>query len=186
MTPVAANTAIGIIATVLAFTPVTLSSNQKRIVTMKVTITTVVRQLCWILPSIFSSIVFFLNGKKRKSNHQPMMSRISVIGTIYNIHSPKPMLRFMPSGSFRYFNAIMLGGVPIGVPIPPMLAPNGIAIVSATRPLPSAGSALNTGAKKVSIIAAVAVLLMNMENKPVMRIKPNSTTSLFFPKGLSR
>ena len=106
-------------------------------------------------------------------------------GSIYIIHSPKPIPRFRPVGELRYFSAIALGGVPIGVPIPPMLAATGIESVKATRPLPSGGSALNTGARKVSIIAAVAVLLTNIENTPVMRMKPSSTFSLLLPKGLS-
>ena len=44
---------------------------------------------------------------------------------------------------------------------------------------------MNTGARKVSIIAAVAVLLTNIENTPVIRINPSSTFSLLLPKGLS-
>ncbi len=75
------------------------------------------------------------------------------------------------------------GGVPIGVAIPPILAATGIESVKAIRPLPSGGSCLNTGVRKVSIIAAVAVLETNIENKPVIRIKPKSTLSDFFPKG---
>ena len=114
-----------------------------------------------------------------------MSSSIIVSGIIYIIHSPKPIPRFSPLGALRYFRAMALGGVPIGVPIPPMLAATGIDNVSATRPLPSGGRALNTGARKVSIIAAVAVLLTNIENMPVIRINPRSTFSLLLPKGLS-
>ncbi len=62
----------------------------------------------------------------------------------------------------------------------------GMAMVRATRPLPLAGSALNTGVRKVSIIAAVAVLEMNMEKMPVMSMKPSSTFSDFLPKGAMR
>ena len=79
----------------------------------------------------------------------------------------------------------MLGGVPIGVPIPPRLAAIGIDSASAMRPLPSGGNCLNTGVRKVSIMAAVAVLLTNIENKPVMSRKPSNTLSLFVPKGFS-
>lgn len=87
------------------------------------------------------------------------------------IHSPKPMFRFKPSGSFKYFNAIALGGVPIGVAIPPTLAATGIAIAKPIFPFPSAGSAFSTGVKKVNIMAAVAVLLRNIENTAVTKNK---------------
>ena len=73
----------------------------------------------------------------------------------------------------------------MGVPIPPRLAARGMARVKAIRPLPSGGSCLNTGARKVSIIAAVAVLLTNIEKKPVMRINPNRTFSLLVPNGFN-
>ncbi|CUQ45302.1 Uncharacterised protein [Segatella copri] len=55
-----------------------------------------------------------------------------------------------PAGSFNTLKAKALGGVPIGVPIPPRLAPIGMAMVSATRPLPEGGNDLNTGVRKVS------------------------------------
>ena len=58
-----------------------------------------------------------------------------------------------------------------------------MAIVSATLPFPLAGSDLNTGVRKVSIIAAVAVLEINMEKIPVMSINPNSTFSERLPNG---
>ena len=67
--------------------------------------------------------------------------------------------------------------------MPPRLAPIGMAIVSATLPFPLAGSDLNTGVRKVSIIAAVAVLEINMEKIPVMSINPNSTFSERLPNG---
>ena len=81
--------------------------------------------------------------------------------------------------------AIALGGVPIGVPIPPTLAPTGIAIVRATLPLPFAGRLLSTGVRNASIIAAVAVLERNIEKIPVTRRKPSNTFSDFVPNGLS-
>ena len=59
----------------------------------------------------------------------------------------------------------------------------GIAIVNAIRPFPLAGRALKTGVRNVSIMAAVAVLEMNMEKMPVISRKPSSTFSLFLPKG---
>ena len=61
-----------------------------------------------------------------------------------------------------------------------------MAMVSAILPFPLAGSALNTGVRKVSIMAAVAVLEINMEKMPVMSMKPNSTFSDFLPKGAMR
>ena len=80
---------------------------------------------------------------------------------------------------------MVFGGVPIGVPMPPRLAATGMLRAMAMRPLPLAGSCLKTGARNVSIMAAVAVLLMNIENRPVMSRKPSSTISLFEPKGFS-
>ena len=74
----------------------------------------------------------------------------------------------------------------MGVPKPPKFAATGIDKVNAIRPLPFAGSAANTGARKVSINAAVAVLEINIENNPVIRRKPSKTFSLFFPNGRIR
>ena len=106
-------------------------------------------------------------------------------GNMNDIHSPKPMLRFMPSGSLRYLRAMALGGVPMGVPMPPMLAPTGMASARPMRPLPSAGRALSTGVRNEIIMAAVAVLLMNIENSPVTSRKPSRTFSDLVPKSLS-
>ena len=39
--------------------------------------------------------------------------------------------------------------------------------------------------RKVSIMAAVAVLETNMENSPVISKNPSNTNSLLLPKGLS-
>ena len=105
-----------------------------------------------------------------------------VKGIMKAIHSPKPML--MPI-SFMYLSAIAFGGVPIGVPIPPTLAEIGIARARAVLPFPSAGRALRTGPRKVSIIAAVAVFERNIEKIPVTRRKPRRTILGFLPKGLS-
>lgn len=74
----------------------------------------------------------------------------------------------------------------MGVPKPPKFAATGIDKVNAIRPLPFAGSAANTGARKVSINAAVAVLEINIENNPVISRKPSKTFSLFFPNGRIR
>ena len=54
-------------------------------------------------------------------------------------------------------------------------APIGIAKASAAHPFSSCGRDLSTGARNVSIIAAVAVLLTNIEKIAVTSIKPKST-----------
>ena len=74
-----------------------------------------------------------------------------------------------------------LGGVPIGVPIPPRLAAIGIESASATLPVSLSGRALSTGARNASIMAAVAVLLMNIENRLITIRKPRSTNLEFLP-----
>ena len=141
------------------------------------------RQSFLASPSITRLIVFCLNGNNLSNNNQPIIKIKIVNGNMNIIHSPKPRFKFKPSGSFKYFKAIAFGGVPIGVPRPPTFAPIGIAIANAILPLPSAGSAFKTGAKKVSIIAAVAVLLKNMENTPVTNTKPNKTNLDCLPNG---
>ena len=153
---------------------------------MKVAATTMVRQLNWMSPLICSSIVFCEKGNILRIMNHANTSITSTIGHIIIIQSPKPMSRLSPSGAVRTLYAKALGGVPIGVPIPPRLAPIGMAMVSAILPFPLAGSALNTGVRKVSIMAAVAVLEINMEKMPVMSMKPNSTFSDFLPKGAMR
>ena len=50
-----------------------------------------------------------------------------------------------------------------------------IARAKAVFPFPSAGRDFRTGPRKVSIIAAVAVLLKNIENTPVTITKPRRT-----------
>ena len=112
-----------------------------------------------------------------------MKSNNITSGNIKAIHFPKPISMFNPAGLLSTFMAIRFGGVPIGVAIPPRLAAIGILIVSAVRPFPLAGRAAKTGVRKVSIMAAVAVLLTNMENMPVISRKPRSTFSLFRPNG---
>ena len=85
----------------------------------------------------------------------------------------------------RYFIATPLGGVPIGVAIPPMLAPRGMAMARAIlpfEPLPE-GIERSTGARKASIMAAVAVLEMNAEKSAVTRMKPASTMPGRVPNG---
>ena len=117
-----------------------------------------------------------------------MNTRSNVKGIMNAIHSPKPMFKPIPPSStapLRYFIAIALGGVPIGVPIPPTLAATGIDNARPILPLPSAGSAFNTGARNASIIAAVAVLLKNIENTAVTVMKPSSTYFDCVPNGFN-
>ena len=83
------------------------------------------RQSFFASPSITKLIVFCLNGNNLSNNNQPMIKIKIVNGNMNIIHSPKPRFKFKPSGSFKYFNAIAFGGVPIGVPKPPMFAPIG-------------------------------------------------------------
>ena len=65
ITPVTAKIAIGIIETVLVSIPVTFFGiTHRRIVTMKVMITTHIRHPRCTSPSIFRWIVFCVNGKK--------------------------------------------------------------------------------------------------------------------------
>ena len=109
ITPVNANTTIGIMATVLEPTPVQRSQIQSNTVTMNVPATTMVRQLCCTSPSISSCMVFFLNGKKVLSRNQPISNSTTVSGSIYIIHSPNPMPRLRPVGELRYFSAMALG-----------------------------------------------------------------------------
>ena len=65
----------------------------------------------------------------------------------------------------RNLTAVAFGGVPMVVPIPPTLAATGIESARPTFPLSSSGRPRRTGVSRASIIAAVAVLLMNMENR---------------------
>ena len=80
---------------------------------------------------------------------------------------------------------MVLGGVPIGVAIPPMFAPIGMARARAVRSLLPSGIARNTGARKASIIAAVAVLLTNAEKMAVTRMNPRRIVAGFVPNGAS-
>ena len=185
MTPVRANTTKGISATVYELIPVSLSVIQSSTVTMKVTMTTQVWKPFFMPPSISRLMVFCEKGKIVRSSIHPMKSNTSTNGSMNSTHSPNPRFRFSPAGSFRYFRAMAFGGVPMGVAIPPRLAATGMESVRAMRPFPSGGNCLNTGVRKVSIIAAVAVLETNIEKTPVMRIKPNNTFTDLLPNGFS-
>ena len=95
-----------------------------------------------------------------------------------------PKVTSIPACS-RYPFAVALGGVPIGVPMPPRLAATGMDRARPILPLSSTGSFESTGARRVSIIAAVAVLLMNIENTEIMIRKPRSTNCGLVPKSFS-
>ena len=86
----------------------------------------------------------------------------------------------------RYFIATTFGGVPIGVPSPPMFAANGTAMAIAILPGSSESKSAKTGAMIASIIAVVAVLLMNIENSAVIIMTPSMTIAGFLPNGLMR
>ena len=131
-------------------------------------------------------MVFCLNGKTLRRITHAMKRRRIANGVMKAIHCPNPMFMFIPIGSLRYFSAMAFGGVPIGVPIPPMFAAIGIASARAILPFPSAGSDFSTGVRNVSIIAAVAVLLRNIENTAVTRMNPRSTNLDCVPNGFRR
>ncbi len=101
-------------------------------------------------------------------------------GTPKAIHPPK-LIACSPT---RYFMATALGGEPIGVPIPPMFAANGMHRTSAVLPKSSFGNSRRTGVTIVIIKAVVAVLLMNIEKTAVMIIMPSMTNFGDSPKGL--
>ena len=61
----------------------------------------------------------------------------------------------------------------------------GMARAREILPPPSFGNVARTGVRKVSIIAAVAVLLMNIEKMPITRSTPRSTVFGLVPNGLS-
>ena len=74
----------------------------------------------------------------------------------------------------------------MGVPIPPRLAATGILSARPTLPLSSAGSLESTGVRRASIIAAVAVLDINIEKTAIITRKPSRTISGLVPKSFSR
>ncbi len=124
-----------------------------------------------------------MKGNIHSNTTQPIRRITNVMGNIICTQSPKPISMFSPAGSFRYFSAMPLGGVPMGVAMPPILAPRGIAMAKAMRPLPFSGNALSTGPRNANIMAAVAVLLMKAEKSAVTTMKPKSTIGVRLPKG---
>ena len=101
ITPVMANTPIGISATVFASTPVILSNSHMSTVTPKVMDTTFIRQPWCTVPFISSSIVFLENGNSFLRSSHPTNSSISESGSIKAIHCPNPIPRFSPAGLLR-------------------------------------------------------------------------------------
>ena len=73
----------------------------------------------------------------------------------------------------RYCSAIALGGVPIGVAIPPVFAAIGIHNTKALIPKSPLGADATIGPNNASIITVVAVLDINIENTEVISIKPS-------------
>ena len=71
--------------------------------------------------------------------------------------------------------ATALGGEPMGVPIPPMFAANGMDRTSPVLPKSSFGNSRRTGVTIVIINSVVAVLLMNIEKTAVMTIIASMT-----------
>ena len=86
----------------------------------------------------------------------------------------------------RYCRAIALGGVPIGVAMPPVLAAIGIHKTSALMPMSPLGAEATIGPSSASIITVVAVLDMNMENTAVISINPSMMNLGWWPKGRSK
>ncbi|CSA24603.1 Uncharacterised protein [Vibrio cholerae] len=107
--------------------------------------------------------------------------KITTNGIPNAIHSAN-VIKLSPT---KYFNAIALGGVPMGVPIPPILAATGIQSANATRPGSLGPKTAITGVKIESIMAVVAVFDINIENTAVIIIKPNITYFGLLPNGLS-
>lgn len=117
-----------------------LSSIHNITVPAKVMYTTAVLNFPAGFSSELSNTISSLLRLKRKSlssmNHETKIITITN-GTISIIHSPKPMPMLSPFGSLRYLRAMAFGGVPMGVPMPPMLAPTATASARAILPLPA-------------------------------------------------
>ena len=104
-------------------------------------------------------------------------------GIILTAHSANcieiPLLSRTPT-------AVAFGGVPMGVPIPPILAARGMARARPVLPFSFSGNVESTGARKVRNTAAVAVSLINIEKVAITQSKPRSTDFGFLPKGFRR
>jgi len=77
----------------------------------------------------------------------------------------------MPA-SRRAASATALGGVPMGVAMPPMFAPNGTARMTPRWNASPARTSRSSGAMIASIMAVVAVLLIHIEKNAVMPSTP--------------
>jgi len=86
----------------------------------------------------------------------------------------------------RTLAATAFGGVPIIVPIPPIFAANGTASTRAFLNGSRPSKCWNRGVRSTIIIAVVAVLDMNIENKPVIIITPRRTILGCVPNGLRK
>ena len=181
--PEQVSTANGINATTFELMPVSFSVAHNKMVPMKVHQTTYVFQSVLRSLALMSSTTSFdLNGNRTcRMNHA---NRIIIItnGIIRRAHSENETSK---PASARNLTAVAFGGVPIGVPMPPRLAATGIASERPILPLSSLGRTASTGARNASIIAAVAVLLINIEKMAITTRKPSSTHFGFVPKGFS-
>ena len=128
------------------------------------------------------SMCLSFGGFKMISKSQVITRSIKAKGIPNIIHSEK-LIAFSPT---RYFMATALGGVPIGVPTPPMFAASGMERMKANLAGSSGLNSFITGARIASIKAVVAVLLMNIEKTAVIIINPSMTNRGSFPKGLNK
>ncbi|OPZ08244.1 MAG: hypothetical protein BWZ10_02696 [candidate division BRC1 bacterium ADurb.BinA364] len=173
----------GISATTAAGTPCKFSVSHNSTTTEKVT-TTHARSQVTTSGSGKRISKRSLRGRKMSSSSiQRIASRTRTIGT------PKSIQRKNEIGWPSCANmlaATALGGVPIIVPMPPILAANGTArtraFLNGSRP----SNREKIGARIAIIIAVVAVLDMNIENSAVVQITPSKTMLGRVPKGLMK
>ena len=133
--------------------------------------------------SSLRSMLLVRIGKNVMITTHDIMSITNTNGTPKAIHSPK----LMGSGELLInFSAIAFGGVPIGVPIPPRFAAIGMARIKAVLPLSSLGNNFKKGKTIASIIAVVAVLLINIEKHALKVIIPKRMIFGFLPNRLRR
>ena len=131
-------------------------------------------------PPTCSSSFFWEMGNSHSRRSHAIRIMTMTKGMPNMSHLPKETSSPIPCSAF---SAIALGGVPIGVPMPPRLAAMGMARAKAARPLSSGVNRASTGVRMASIMAAVAVLLINMEKRAVTDISPRSTNLGLVPKG---
>ena len=91
-------------------------------------------------------------------------------GTAMTIHSTNEMDRPRAASAPR---AIAFGGVPTGVPMPPMLAATGIARATPAFALAS-GMAAMIGMTTANMAAVVAVFDMNIDRAAVISMSPST------------